>query len=84
MRIHVGEDEVLLDDSLRYGERLESRGGTVEVHTWEGMIHVFPSNVALLHAAKEALDDIGAFLGQQVLNEPRTTGLLTAPQRVLG
>jgi hypothetical protein len=26
---------------------------------------VFPSNVALLHAAKEALDDIGAFPRQQ-------------------
>ena len=64
-RIHVGEDEILLDDSLRYGERLESAGGTVQVHTWEGMIHVFPSNVALLRAAKEALDDIGNFLRQQ-------------------
>jgi len=37
VRIHVGEDEVLLDDSIRYGESLEAAGGTVEVHTWEGM-----------------------------------------------
>ncbi len=65
VRVHVGEDEVLLDDSLRLGERIESQGGTVEIHTWQGMIHVFPSNVALLHAAKEALDDIGNFLRQQ-------------------
>ena len=62
LRMHVGEDEVLIDDSLRYGERLESAGGTVQVHTWEGMIDVFPSNVAFLHDAKEALDDIGDFL----------------------
>jgi acetyl esterase/lipase len=55
----LGEDEILLDDSLRYGERLEREGGTVQVHTWEGMIHVFPSNVATPQAAKEALDDIG-------------------------
>lgn len=66
VRMHVGEDEVLLDDSLRYGERLENAGGTVQVHTWKGMIHVFPSNVALLHAAKEALDDIGDFLREQL------------------
>jgi epsilon-lactone hydrolase len=65
VRIHVGEDEVLLDDSLRYAERLENEGGTVQVHTWEGMTHVFPSSVALLYAAKEALDDIGGFLRQQ-------------------
>jgi len=65
VRIHVGEDEVLLDDSIRYGERLETAGGTVQVHTWEGMIHVFPSNIANLRAAKQALDDIGGFLRQQ-------------------
>jgi monoterpene epsilon-lactone hydrolase len=70
VRMHVGEDEVLLDDSLRYGERIESQGGTVQVHTWQGMTHVFPSNVALLHAAKEALDDIGNFLRQQLVGDP--------------
>jgi hypothetical protein len=28
------------------------------------MVHVFPSNVSTLHAAKAALDDIGDFLRQ--------------------
>jgi epsilon-lactone hydrolase len=70
VRMHVGEDEVLLDDSLRYGEGIESQGGTVQIHTWQGMTHVFPSNVALLHAAKEALDDIGNFLRQQFVGDP--------------
>jgi acetyl esterase/lipase len=65
VRIHVGEDEILLEDSLRYGERLEREGGTIQVHTWQGMIHVFPSNIAVLHSANEALDDIGDFLRQQ-------------------
>jgi len=66
VRIHVGEDEVLLDDSICYGERLEAAGGTVQVHTWEGMVHVFPSNL-ILRAAQQALDDVGAFLRQQML-----------------
>jgi monoterpene epsilon-lactone hydrolase len=66
VRIHVGEDDVLLDDSVRYGERFEREGGTIQVHSWQGMIHVFPSNVALLKAAKEALDDIGDFLNRQL------------------
>jgi epsilon-lactone hydrolase len=70
VRMHVGEDEVLLDDSLRYGERIESQDGNVQIHTWQGMTHVFPSNVALLHAAKEALDDIGNFLREQFVGEP--------------
>jgi acetyl esterase/lipase len=67
VRMHVGEDDVLLDDSVRYGERVEQEGGTIEVHTWQGMIHVFPSNVALLRAAREALDDVGDFLHRQML-----------------
>jgi acetyl esterase/lipase len=70
VRMHVGEDEVLLDDSLRYGERFESQGGTVQIHTWQGMTHAFPSNIALLHAAKEALDDIGSFLWKQFVGDP--------------
>jgi acetyl esterase/lipase len=66
--LHVGEDDVLRDDSVRYGERCERAGGDSQVHTWEGMIHVFPSNVALLKAAREALDNIGEFLNRQLLN----------------
>jgi acetyl esterase/lipase len=70
VRMHVGEDDVLLDDSVRYGERFEQEGGTIQVHTWQGMIHVFLSNIALLKAAKEALDDVGDFLKWQLLGEP--------------
>ena len=64
IRIHVGEDEVLLDDSTRYGDRVDKSGGACQVTVWEGMVHVFPSNVSTLHAAKAALDDIGDFLRQ--------------------
>jgi epsilon-lactone hydrolase len=64
IRIHVGKDEVLLDDSTRYGDRVEKSGGVCEVNVWEGMVHVFPSNVATLHAARAAVDDIGDFLQQ--------------------
>ena len=70
VRIHVGDDDVLLDDSVRYGERFEREGGTIQVHTWQGMTHVFPSNVALLKAAKEALDDLGDFLNRQLREDP--------------
>jgi acetyl esterase/lipase len=63
IRTHVGEDEVLLDDSTRYGDRVE-KSGACQVNVWEGMVHVFPSNVSTLHAAKAALDDIGDFLRQ--------------------
>lgn len=72
VRIHVGEDEILLDDSLRYAEQFESCGATNQVHSWEGMIRVFPSNIAILRAAKEALDEVGLFLRQQLLGDAGT------------
>jgi monoterpene epsilon-lactone hydrolase len=60
--IHVGEDEILLDDSLRYAERLEEAGGLVTAHVWRGMPHVFCGLVGMLQAAPEALDIAGVFL----------------------
>jgi acetyl esterase/lipase len=65
-----GRGRRLLDASVRYGERLEQEGGTIQLRTWQGMIHVFTSNVALLKAARAALDDIGDFLKRQLLGDP--------------
>jgi acetyl esterase/lipase len=60
--LHVGEDEILLDDARRYADLLAQSGSEAELHVWEGMVHVFPSNIALLHAAREALGNVGDFL----------------------
>ena len=60
--IHVGDDEVLLDDTTRVMERVEKDAGDVDVVVWASMIHVFPSLFEHLTASKEALDDIGLFL----------------------
>jgi acetyl esterase/lipase len=63
IRIDVGDDEVLLDDSLRFHALAEAaHGRSCDVHVWKGMVHVFPANVAMLKAAPEALDGVGAFL----------------------
>jgi acetyl esterase/lipase len=73
VRIHVGSAEVLLDDSLRFATKAEQAGIDCEVHVWEGMIHVFPSNLAILQAAAEAVEEIGSCLAGkrflQVLEE---------------
>jgi epsilon-lactone hydrolase len=60
--LHVGEDEILLDDARRYAELLAQSGLAAELHIWEGMVHVFPANLVLLRAAREALDIAGEFL----------------------
>ncbi|WP_219894220.1 alpha/beta hydrolase [Aquisediminimonas profunda] len=60
--IHVGDDEVLLDDSVRFAEQVERAGGVADLHVWEGMLHVFTSSIATLEAAREAMGGIGSFL----------------------
>ncbi|MBZ5734084.1 alpha/beta hydrolase [Nocardioides sp. TRM66260-LWL] len=66
--IHVGADEVLLDDAIRYAERAEQAGAEVDLHVWEGMLHVFTSNVASLEAAVRATDHLGGFLATHLLD----------------
>jgi epsilon-lactone hydrolase len=58
--LHVGEDEILLEDARRYADRSSKSGSEVKLHIWQGMAHVFPANLALLEAAREALDIAGA------------------------
>jgi epsilon-lactone hydrolase len=65
-RIHVGDDEVLLDDSLRYVESAVAAGVDARADVWMGMPHGFPANVGRLKAAAQALDAIGAFLAARL------------------
>lgn len=60
--LHVGEDEILLDDARRYADLLARSGSPAELHVRQGMVHVFPANLAVLHAAREALDITANFL----------------------
>lgn len=62
MRIDVGEDEVLLDDSRRYAARANSAGSRVALHVWAGMSHVFVSGMGGLRAADIAVEQICEFL----------------------
>ena len=66
VRIHVGDDEVLLDDSLRYAERAVTAGVDARVDVWMGMPHGFPVSIGKLKAAAPALDAVGAFLTERL------------------
>jgi len=65
VRIHVGDDEVLLDDSRRYVELAVAAGVDARLDVWMGMPHGFPVSVGKLKAAAQALDAIGMFLVEQ-------------------
>jgi monoterpene epsilon-lactone hydrolase len=70
IRVHVGDDEVLLDDSRRYVERAVAAGVDAKLDVWMGMPHGFVTNVGGFEAASQALNASGAFLTERL----RSTG----------
>ena len=66
IRIDVGEDEVLLDDSRLYTDRARAAGNNVTLAVWGGMAHAFPFHVGKIAAAGQALDAIGSFLSEWI------------------
>jgi epsilon-lactone hydrolase len=66
VRVHVGDDEVLLDDSRRYVERAAAAGVDAMLDVWMGMPHGFAANVGVFHAAAQALQASGEFLAERL------------------
>jgi monoterpene epsilon-lactone hydrolase len=66
IRMDVGDDEVLLDDSIRFAARAAEAGVDVSLSIWAGMPHVFQSSLGHLRAADQSLDAIGAFLSSRL------------------
>ena len=60
--IYVGENEVLLDDSTRFAEKAKNSGVDITLKVWEGMFHCFPACAPLFPEAKQAMDEICAFI----------------------
>lgn len=60
--IHVGEDEILLSDSLRLAKKANAAGVNVKLTVWPGMWHVWHSYAPFLPEAQQALDEIGSFI----------------------
>jgi len=71
VRVHVGDDEVLLDDSVRFVERARKAGVDARLDVWEGMAHGFLGGVGRLAASSEALHAIGEFLTERFNSKQR-------------
>jgi monoterpene epsilon-lactone hydrolase len=65
MLIHVGDAEVLLDDSTRVAEHAKSAGVKVTLEVWPDMIHVWHSFAMMLPEGQGAIDRIGEFIRAQ-------------------
>lgn len=59
--IHVGDQEMLLDDAVRFGERASAAGVPVQTVVWPGMFHVFQL-FTFLPEARQAHAQIAAFI----------------------
>ncbi|GCE08220.1 alpha/beta hydrolase [Dictyobacter aurantiacus] len=67
LRIDVGRDEVLLDDSLLIAEHARAAAVPVELTVWDDMWHVFQAYAAVLPEGQQSLAKMGSFLRQTVL-----------------
>jgi acetyl esterase/lipase len=61
MLIHVGENEVLLDDSRRFAERARAAGVSVEVKIWPVVPHDWQL-VPAMPEAKRSMREAAGFL----------------------
>jgi epsilon-lactone hydrolase len=71
VRVHVGDDEVLLDDSRRYVEKAVVAGVDARLDVWMGMPHGFVINIGGFNAATQALKASGAFLTERLRSVAR-------------
>jgi acetyl esterase/lipase len=60
--VHVGGDESLLDDSVRFGEAADSAGVDCTVEVWEAMVHVWHQFSPRLPEAEAAHASIAAWV----------------------
>jgi epsilon-lactone hydrolase len=68
--IYVGGNEVLLDDSTRFADKAKAAGVDVTLKIGEGLFHCFPVCSPLFPEARQAMDEICAFIKRHVGNEP--------------
>jgi acetyl esterase/lipase len=60
--LHVGDAEVLLDDSTRVAETARRAGVDVTLEVWPEMPHVWHAFAPYLPEASQAIEQIGAFV----------------------
>ena len=65
MIIHVGDREVLLDDSVDLAARAQEAGVDVTLKVWPDMIHVFQAFYPMVEEARQSIAEMGAFIAEK-------------------
>jgi acetyl esterase/lipase len=64
--IHVGDAEVILDDSTRFAAKAREAGVAVTLEVWDDMPHVWHAFAGLLAESDKAIERIGEWLQQRL------------------
>ena len=64
--MQVGEDELLLSDSVRLADKARNAGVDVQLVVWPKMWHVWHTFVPILPEAQKAVNEIGAFILERI------------------
>lgn len=64
--IHVGSEEVLLDDAVQLAAQARAAGVDAILEVWDEMVHVWHWFLPMLDEAQAAIDRIGAFVSSRV------------------
>lgn len=64
--IHVGDHEILLDDSTRFAERACAAGVDARVVVWPEMWHVFQMHAPAMPEARASIRQIGEFIQEKI------------------
>ncbi len=62
--LHVGSNEILLNDSLSLEAHVREQGGQIHLKVWESLWHVFHAHVQYLEVARQAVKETRSFLNQ--------------------
>lgn len=68
LRVHVGDQETLLDDSRLLVEEARAAGVDADLEVWPGLWHVWQSYAGRLPEADESLAALGEFLSRRLLS----------------
>ena len=63
--IHVGDAEILLDDSVRFAARARAADVEVTLEVWDDMPHCWHTFAGLLPEADQAIERIGRWLRER-------------------
>jgi acetyl esterase/lipase len=64
--IHVGDAEILLDDSTRFAARARAAGVDVTLEVWDEMPHCWHTFAGFLPEADQAIEGIGSWLQERI------------------